>query len=139
MGEFGCEVSLSGYNGRLDLPAPSSSCVPSLRSARRASHEKITMANFFQDPPVLANQYDDDHVLRRYLTRRLPREVLAEIEPDLHRFGQRVVGDVLAMGDDANAHEPELVQFDPWGRRIDRIDLAHGWHDLERSQRGRRD
>ncbi len=90
------------------------------------------MAHFFQDPPVLRNQYDDDHVLRRYLTRRLPRDMLAEIEPDLHRFGQRVVTDVLAMGEDAHAHEPELVQFDPWGRRIDRIDTARGWHELER-------
>jgi len=89
------------------------------------------MANFFQDPPVLANQYDDDHVLRRYLARRLPGDLLAEIEPDLHRFGGRVVGDVLAMGEDAHAHEPQLVQFDPWGRRIDRIDTARGWHDLE--------
>ncbi|HEY4310389.1 MAG TPA: acyl-CoA dehydrogenase family protein [Pirellulales bacterium] len=90
------------------------------------------MANFFQDAPVLANQYDDDHVLRRFLTRRLPAEMLAEIEPDLHRFGQRVASDVLAMGEDAHAHEPELVQFDPWGRRIDRIDTAQGWQDLER-------
>jgi putative acyl-CoA dehydrogenase len=90
------------------------------------------VAKFFQDPPVLANQYDDDHVLRRYLMRRMPRDVLAEIQPDLHRFGGRVVTDILAMGEDAHAHEPELVQFDPWGRRIDHIETARGWQDLER-------
>jgi len=90
------------------------------------------MNKFFQDPPTLANQYDDDHVLRRYLSRHVPAEVLAEIEPDLHRFGDRVVGDVLAMGEDAHAHEPHLVQFDPWGRRIDHIETARGWQELDR-------
>ena len=90
------------------------------------------MEHFFQESPTLANQYDDDHVLRRFLARHIPADARAEIEPDLHRFGERVVTDVLAMGEDAHAHEPELVQFDPWGRRIDKIETARGWHDLER-------
>jgi putative acyl-CoA dehydrogenase len=90
------------------------------------------MNEFFQDPPALGNQYDDDHVLRRYLTRHIPADELAEIEPDLQRFGGRVVGDILAMGEDAHAHEPQLVQFDPWGRRIDHIETARGWQELDR-------
>jgi len=89
------------------------------------------MTEFFQNPPVLGNQYDGDSVLRRYLARRLPPEMLAEIEPDLRRFGARVVGDVQAMADDANTHEPRLVSFDPWGRRIDRIETARGWQELD--------
>jgi alkylation response protein AidB-like acyl-CoA dehydrogenase len=90
------------------------------------------MDKFFQDPPVLGNQYDDDSVLRRYLARRIPAEVLGEIEADLHRFGQRVVTDVLEFGEDAHANEPRLVQFDPWGRRIDEIQVARGWLELDR-------
>ena len=38
------------------------------------------MADFFQDPPRLANQYDDDPLLASYLRWRLPSEMLVEIE-----------------------------------------------------------
>ncbi len=89
------------------------------------------MTEFFQDPPVLRNQYDDDHTLRTYLRHALPRDVLAEVEPDLRRFGQRVVGDLREMADDCDANEPRLVQFDPWGRRIDEIITARGWRQLD--------
>ena len=37
---------------------------------------------FQQVPPILGNQYDDDRVLRSYLTRVLPGEMLREIEID---------------------------------------------------------
>ncbi|MBI2825492.1 MAG: acyl-CoA dehydrogenase family protein [Planctomycetia bacterium] len=90
------------------------------------------MADFFQDPPVLGNQYDEDRALRSYLARRFPPDVLVEVEPDLRRFGGRVVGDVLELAADANANEPRLVQFDPWGRRIDRIETSRGWRELDR-------
>jgi putative acyl-CoA dehydrogenase len=90
------------------------------------------MNGFFQDPPRLANQYTDDRLLRDYLRRRLPLDMLEEIEPDLRRFGERVVGDVAEFGADAEAHPPRLIQFDPWGRRIDRIEVAEGWRALDR-------
>ena len=38
---------------------------------------------FFQDPPELGNQYDDDAQLREYLARTVPPDVLAAIEPEL--------------------------------------------------------
>jgi len=38
---------------------------------------------FFQQPPELDNQYTADRVLRSYLRRTLPPEVLGEIEPSL--------------------------------------------------------
>lgn len=90
------------------------------------------MPNFFQDPPRLGNQFLEDSALRRVLQRKLSREAAAAITPDLERFGQRVIEDVARWGDDANAVEPALVQFDPWGRRIDRIDVARGWLELDR-------
>jgi alkylation response protein AidB-like acyl-CoA dehydrogenase len=90
------------------------------------------MNGFYQDPPRLANQYNDDRLLRDYLRRRLPADVLVRVEPDLVNFGQRVIEDIAAWAADAEAHEPRLVQFDPWGRRIDRIELARGWQELDR-------
>lgn len=90
------------------------------------------MAEFFQDGPQLGNQYDDDRALRDGLRRLLPADVLAEIEPDLRKLGRRAASDLLALGDAAEAQPPKLVQFDPWGRRIDRIDVAPAWLALER-------
>jgi len=89
------------------------------------------MTEFFQDAPVLGNQYDADRLLRSYLQRVLSSDALHEIEPDMRRFGQRVVSDVMDMAQDVEAHEPELVQFDAWGRRVDRIETARGWGQLD--------
>jgi len=90
------------------------------------------MNEFFQDGPVLGNQYEDDSLLRSYLARWMPEEMLAEVEADLEKFGARVVGDIVPMAEDVERNEPVLVSFDPWGRRIDRIDTAAGWKQLER-------
>jgi len=90
------------------------------------------MAEFFQDAPQLGNQFDDDRVLRWYLERALPAEVREEVEPDLRNLGGRVVGDLLPLAADAHQNPPRLVQFDPWGRRIDEIETAHGWRALDR-------
>lgn len=86
--------------------------------------------DFFQDGPVLNNQYDSDALLKNYLKQTLPSEIMEKIEPDLKNFGSRVIGDIFEMGLDAEAHEPELIQYDPWGRRIDEIKVAQGWTDL---------
>ncbi len=90
------------------------------------------MAGFFQDGPVLGNQYQEDSLLCSYLSRVLPREILAEIEPDLLRFGERTVAEILQWGDDAEANPPELVQYDSWGRRTDRVITSRGWKMLDR-------
>src|SRR5262245_34064798 len=90
------------------------------------------MSEFFQDAPSLGNQYDDDRALRSYLRRKLPADMLAEIEPGLRRLGERAVTDILALGDAAEASPPRHVPYDPWGRRVDRIDVCDAWKALER-------
>ena len=67
------------------------------------------MSQFFQDGPVLGNQYEADKLLRSYLNRVLPGHILAEIEPDLLRLGQRVITDIREMADDAEANPPVLI------------------------------
>jgi putative acyl-CoA dehydrogenase len=86
---------------------------------------------FFQNGPVLGNQYLEDSLLRSALGRLLPPRLLAEVEPDLVRLGGRAVTDLPGMAADAERNAPRLVSFDPWGRRIDRIDVAEGWKRLE--------
>ncbi|HEX7579278.1 MAG TPA: acyl-CoA dehydrogenase, partial [Thermoanaerobaculia bacterium] len=86
---------------------------------------------FFQDGPVLGNQYHEDSLLRSALSRLLPPSLLAEVEPDLVRLGGRAVTDLPGMAADAERNAPRLVSFDPWGRRIDRIEVAEGWKRLE--------
>lgn len=90
------------------------------------------MEGFFQDGPRLDNQYDSDAVLRSYLRWKLPPAVLAEVEPDLRRFGGRVVGDILALADAAEACPPRHVPYDAWGRRVDEVVVSDAWRALDR-------
>jgi putative acyl-CoA dehydrogenase len=90
------------------------------------------MTEFFQDPPRLGNQYDDDALLRAYLRWRLPAKMHAEIEPDLHRLGHRAATDILALGESAEASPPRHVPYDAWGRRVDRIETSDAWRELDR-------
>ena len=90
------------------------------------------MGEFFQDGPQLGNQYRDDRSLQWMLRRYLSEDVLADVDGDLDRFGDRVVGDIAEMGRDAETNLPRLVSYDPWGRRIDHIETARGWQELDR-------
>lgn len=90
------------------------------------------MSEFHQDGPRLGNQYLDDRLLRSWLGRTLPPEMHARVDLDLQRFGERVATDILALGDAAEAAPPRHVPFDPWGRRVDRIETSEGWRALDR-------
>jgi putative acyl-CoA dehydrogenase len=89
-------------------------------------------ADFHQDGPRLTNQYDGDPLLVAYLRWRLPREMLTEIEPDLHRIGELAASEWLALANAAEANPPRHVPFDAWGRRIDAIETSDAWHALDR-------
>ncbi len=88
--------------------------------------------DFIQQGPELKNQYEDDDLLRSYLRRKLPPRFLQEIEPDLRRFGERVITDILEWGLDAEKHEPRHIPLDAWGNRIDKIEVTEGWKQLKR-------
>ncbi len=53
---------------------------------------------FHQDPPRLGNQFLEDTALREALQRLMPAQVYQSIEPDMIRFGDRVLGDVTKWG-----------------------------------------
>src|ERR687887_1850718 len=89
---------------------------------------------FFQQPPSLRNTYRSDVVLHEHLQRLLPPEVRAAVEPELERMGEAAAGELARLAEEAEASPPRLVQYDPWGRRVDRIRLSPAWNELHAAQ-----
>jgi acyl-CoA dehydrogenase len=85
-----------------------------------------------QAPPRLGNQYTDDRVLRGYLRRRLPPEVLQAVEPALAELGELAGGELYQAQLADRLNEPVLTQWDAWGERVDRIELTPLWRRAER-------
>lgn len=87
---------------------------------------------FQQPPPKLGNQYEDDRVLRSYLARVLPLDVLREVEGSLFEMGRLAGGELYELQLADRLNEPRLTQWDAWGNRIDRIELTPLWRVAER-------
>ena len=87
---------------------------------------------FNQPPPQLGNQYDDDTVLRSYLRRVLPADMLRDIEPELRQLGDLSGGALYQMQLADRLNEPVLTQWDAWGNRIDHIEVTPLWQRAEK-------
>src|SRR5687768_5671026 len=87
---------------------------------------------FQQTRPQLGNQYEDDHVLRSYLARVLPAEMLRSIEGSLFELGRLSGGELYELQLADRLNEPRLTQWDAWGNRIDRVELTPLWRVAER-------
>jgi alkylation response protein AidB-like acyl-CoA dehydrogenase len=87
---------------------------------------------FQQAPPALGNQYKDDSVLRSYLKRIIPADVLREIEPTLLEMGELAGGELYQLQLADRLNEPTLSQWDAWGNRIDHVELTPLWRVAER-------
>lgn len=103
-------------------------------SLHRESRIALIKSNmkFHQAPPSLGNQYEDDRVLRSYLARVLPRDVLAEVRESLSEMGRLAGGDLYELQLADRLNEPRLIQWDAWGNRIDKIELTQLWRLAER-------
>jgi alkylation response protein AidB-like acyl-CoA dehydrogenase len=88
--------------------------------------------DFFQDPPRLGNQYDADLLLRSWLERTLPEPVRKAIEPELREMGELAASTLLELSMRGRRDEPQLVPYDPWGRRIDEIRVPEAWRAFAR-------
>jgi alkylation response protein AidB-like acyl-CoA dehydrogenase len=87
---------------------------------------------FIQAPPAIGNTYESDLLLRTFLEVRLPAEVFREIEPSLREMGAVSGGPLHELLREDEASVPVLTSWDPWGRRIDRIDLTRLWKETLR-------
>jgi len=85
-----------------------------------------------ENPELTRNQYTDDPVLRSILKRMVPPMLLSSMEPELERMGDRVIGDLLKLHLICNDphNEPELLQYNGWGQRIDEIKIHEAWKKL---------
>ena len=88
--------------------------------------------DFQQAPPALGNQYDDDRVLRSYLKRVLPADMLRETEVSLAELGRLSGGELYELQLADRLNEPTLTQWDAWGNRIDKIEVTPLWRVAER-------
>ncbi|MCL4869038.1 MAG: acyl-CoA dehydrogenase family protein [Anaerolineae bacterium] len=90
------------------------------------------MKLFNQSPPELGNQYIADRMLRSYLHRHLPAEVLKQIETDLFTMGELAGGELYRLQLADRLNEPVLTQWDAWGSRVDQIELTPLWQRAEK-------
>jgi alkylation response protein AidB-like acyl-CoA dehydrogenase len=88
--------------------------------------------DFFQEAPSLGNQYDEDLLLRSWLQRTLPEPERRAIEPELREMGQLAATTLLELSIRGRRDEPQLVPYDPWGRRIDEIRVPEAWRAFAR-------
>lgn len=88
--------------------------------------------NFQQKPPALSNQYEDDRVLRSYLARVLPPDVLRDVEGSLTEMGRLAGAELYELQLADRLNEPKLTQWDAWGNRVDKIELTPLWRAAER-------
>ncbi|MGH8284236.1 MAG: acyl-CoA dehydrogenase family protein [Steroidobacteraceae bacterium] len=87
---------------------------------------------FVQPAPRPRNAWTEDWLLRSYLHRRLPPEVLRAIDGDVTELAQLACGQLwnLQLADRLN--EPVLTNWDAWGNRVDRIEVTALWREAEK-------
>ena len=71
-------------------------------------------------------------MLRSYLKRVLPADMLREIEESLTEMGRLAGADLYEMQLADRLNEPRLTQWDAWGNRIDKIEVTPLWRVAER-------
>src|SRR5438445_304218 len=89
------------------------------------------MAEFFQQGPVLGNPFAADPLLQAFLRWRLPADLQETLAPGLLAFGRRIVDEVHELGPQAESHPPRLIEYNPWGERIDQIEVSGAWQRLQ--------
>ncbi|CAK8692442.1 acyl-CoA dehydrogenase family member 11-like [Clavelina lepadiformis] len=88
--------------------------------------------DFAQEKPILFNPYTNDGMLKSYLQRNIPQEYFQAIDEDLHRFGDAIVSEIDALGDQCELLPPTLTHYDAWGKRIDKVNTCAAWNTMKR-------
>ncbi|HEX4335425.1 MAG TPA: acyl-CoA dehydrogenase family protein [Polyangiaceae bacterium] len=87
--------------------------------------------SFFQEPPVLASAFDDP-TLRAFLRQAVPPDVERAITPSLSAMGAKAAGPLADLSRRHRLDEPRHVPFDPWGNRVDRVEVNEAWKEMAR-------
>lgn len=82
---------------------------------------------FFQEPPRLGNQFDDDPMLPSWIARHIGGDAIAAELRALGDVAVEYYGKQLAD----RVNEPVLTQWDAWGHRIDHIEVSPLWKEAQ--------
>ncbi len=91
------------------------------------------MERFVQTFAPLPDLYASDHALRGTLDRLLGEDGHAIAKGQLNALAADAAGPLRAAHVDAEAHPPELIRYDGWGRRVDAVRTSAGWETLRRA------
>jgi alkylation response protein AidB-like acyl-CoA dehydrogenase len=80
---------------------------------------------FFQEPPRLGNQFDDDPLLPSWIARFAPA-----VADELRGLGDLTV-ELYAKQLADRENDPVLTQWDAWGHRVDRIEVSPLWREAQ--------
>ncbi len=90
------------------------------------------MEDFFQTPPKIENTYTNDPLLKDLLKAHFQNhKMYKEMEIQFSNWGNAAANEWFELAKKANNEPPSLVNFDPWGRRIDTIVVSDAWKKLE--------
>ncbi|MCP1726276.1 alkylation response protein AidB-like acyl-CoA dehydrogenase [Natronospira proteinivora] len=89
------------------------------------------MASFYQQGPTLPASLAADGALDAYLKLRLPERLAGQWRGPLERLWARSRDEMAPLAAAAEANPPEHISYDPWGRRIDLIQVCPEWQKLE--------
>ena len=90
------------------------------------------MNGFIQTPPKTSRAYSTDTLLKEILKSRFSQEQFSIIDEDLKKFESRIENEIENYAQDCHQHPPRLIPFDAWGNRIDEIEVAPGWKQLDK-------
>ncbi|CAH1801951.1 unnamed protein product [Owenia fusiformis] len=103
---------------------------PKLKNQEKMPFSGQQIGEFFQAQPNLGNQFAEDTFLQDTLKRLMPNKVYEAVNPDLTKFGHRVATDIMKLGEQCEKEQPRLIQYDAWGKRVDKIVTCQAWRDL---------
>ena len=83
--------------------------------------------SFYQDAPTLGNQYDSDRLLKEHLERSLPADLFERFESEYRALGELGGGELYRASLEDRLNEPRHIEWDAWGRRVDRIEVTSVW------------
>ncbi|HET8901132.1 MAG TPA: hypothetical protein VFM84_04265, partial [Holophagaceae bacterium] len=86
---------------------------------------------FIQPGPQPSHPWRGDRVLRNFLAAAVPQDALASTTPELEAFGD-LATELHGRLPEDRLNEPRLVSYDPWGARVDRIEMTPHWKACER-------
>ncbi len=55
-----------------------------------------------------------------------------QLDAHLARFSRAVKSGAAPWAEADKCHDPRLVNYDNWGRRVDRIETCEGWRQIEK-------